>query len=312
MSHLAYYSCETGFWNKLEGYYEISTYSLIPCKFKKENQITGTSQFVLTFPFSGVTSDDESKDFFVNLAISVEEAKLFIAWMTTITRQLIDLSYTNLGVGQSFGPAITRLCTEPLSLQELETIFHTEPDLSNGKYIDITRPNYNDRFITMELFQIPSDFERYTKKAYALPELEKQKFFDSCFSYQFALQNIGRLPSVSLVSLVNCVEIMMRDEKTSGYCEDAEMYCPLKSDVMKKFRKFFEENLEYPLPSEQKKFLNQIYGKRSSFVHRALLGIGSMRGPLYMRLGKDDEVIAQVRKLETLVNVGLITWLEKI
>jgi len=311
MSHFANISCDSGFFKSLNEAYQIEKFRLIPCQIREVNQYTGRSNFVLAFPFEGINGDD-ALIVLRNNKLAIEEAKLFIAWLSTITREYLDLSYTDIGGGQRFGPLDTTKVTETIDSKRLETVFHVKSEYSDGILVRIDRQEYTNRIRDLQGLTIPDDTVKKTRKLYFLPQREKEKFFDACFSYQFALQNFGRLPSVSIVALVNCVEIMMRDEISSGYCEDARRDCPLKYDVMKKFRKFFEENLHYPLPNNMKKFLNEVYGSRSNYVHIALLGVEKIKGPRYLSFGEDDKVKKQLSEFECIVNYGLITWLEKI
>jgi hypothetical protein len=313
MSHTAFISCDSGFWEKPEGTYEIGKFTIIPCKFLSKSQETGRSYFVLKFNFEGDAEADNKGLWHVNDWIATEEAKIFIAWLATITRKYLDLTHTELGFGQSFGPIIVLKPNETIDESKLEFIFHIDIAKKTGTYNSVVRPDFSSLIWTKppQKLMIPQDVNEYTRKLYCLPERERDKFIDACFSYQFSRQN-RRLPSVGLVALVNCVEIMMRDEVKSGYCASANIRCPLKRDVIAKFRKFFEENIVYPLPLEKKRFLDDCYSSRSNFVHRALLGEGPMRGPRYMSLGADDKVSEQVFELESLVNAGLIEWLKKI
>lgn len=114
------------------------------------------------------------------------------------------------------------------------------------------------------------------------------------------------------MALVNVVESLMRHEGSSGYCEDAERQCNLKRDVMKKFRRFFEDNLQYPLPIEINKFLNTLYGSRSNIVHKALIGSGSFRGPMYLSLDRGIELKDQLSVFKGLENACMINWLIRI
>lgn len=164
----------------------------------------------------------------------------------------------------------------------------------------------------MHPLRIPHDFPDLSMKLYSLPDEQREIFFDSCLSYQFAMINSGTLPSVSLVALVNVVESFMRHRYSSGYCEDAQRRCNLKRDIRKKFRTFFEENLIYPLPDDSRRFLQDVYSNRSNFVHQALLGSGPLRGPSYMSLGKDRELTSQLTLFEILVNACMINWLIKL
>jgi len=112
---------------------------------------------------------------------------------------------------------------------------------------------------------------------------------------------------------VSAVESMMADEYTSGFCKDAERQCPLKKDVMKKFRAFFERNLQYPLPEELKNFLGIVYSRRSDFVHKALLGEAEVRGIKFGLMSeKTRQIDEEKRDLEKLVNAALIEWLKRI
>jgi hypothetical protein len=254
-----------------------------------------------------------SFDLFRNSQIAIEEAKFFIAWLSTITRKYLDLSHREMGIASSVGPLMASKTSEKIADNQLEGIFHIKLGSENGAFYDVNRPDFSPPLMDeFHKLKMPSDINGYTDKLYNLPRRERDKFFDACFSYQFAQQNFRRTPSVSLVALVNCVEIMMRDEITSGYCKDAGKRCPAKKDVVAKFRKFFERNLVNPLPPERRKFLNSIYRSRSNFVHKALLGEGPLRGPKYMSFGKEDVIAEQLNELEILVNAGLISWLDNI
>ena len=82
---------------------------------------------------------------------------------------------------------------------------------------------------------------------------------------------------------------------------------------MKKFRVFFERNLQYPLPKELRNFLNRVYSKRSTYVHIALLGEGEARG---IQFGYKSEEVRRLndeqRYLEKLVNAALMEWIQRI
>ena len=156
---------------------------------------------------------------------------------------------------------------------------------------------------------------RARKKLFSLEVETREKFLNACFSYQFALEMWAQYPTISVLALVSAVESMMVDEFTSRFCEDAKKRCSLKFDVMKKFRAFFERNLSYPLPKELKRFLNDVYSKRrSTYVHKALLGEGSLRGPHFgfSLLEAEKKFDSEKRDLEQLVNVALIEWLHRI
>jgi hypothetical protein len=314
MSSFAYISCEAPFFNQLEGVYEIGSYTLIPCTNRLENQYGGFSNFILKFPYTWVTDENKGLEEFKNQPIAIEEAKIFVAWFSTITRSYIDLSHQDRGNGLRFGPISFDQPSNEITQDHLESIFHIKPDLIKGTYHAESNElvPFPSRY---RWLKIHPDTLRLTEKIYSLPSKVKDKFIDACYSYQFSLQVKRRLPSVSIVALVNCVEIIMRDEIISEYCEDAKKICPSKQGAMKKFRHFFEGLISEQLPDNFKKYLNEIYKKRSNYVHRALLGEGLLRGPQYLTFGRfeQDEAVLQQRKdFDDLVHFGLISWLNNI
>ena len=213
-----------------------------------------------------------------------------------------------------FGPTVISPVND-FDKNVLDTVFHVNKKSKNGTFVEVPRPNFSSIVRGSETFKLPSDFSDLTKKLFSLENEAREKFLNACFSYQFALEMLNPYPTISILALVSAVESMMVDEFTSGFCNDAKKRCPLKSDVMKKFRTFFERNLVYPLPKELKRFLNDVYSKRrSTYVHRALLGEGSLRGPHFgISLFEDEmKLDSEKRALEQLVNAALIEWLQKI
>lgn len=314
--YIEHISVDTSFFEPLKGRYTILKYNLNPCEITKKNSLTGTANFVLSFEFEGLpekglSGRDRGKNSLINSWAVIDEAKIFIAWLSTSTRAFIDLSHISFAFSQRVGPWI-HVEIDEFDPNQISNIFKLKTDIDEGIYTDIERPDLSSRRREIAPLKIPSDVPKLTEKLYSLPENLREQFFDACLSYQFAFQNLMRVPSVSLVALVNSVEVMMRYEETSGYCDDAGRKCPLKGDIMKKFRKFFEQNLQFPLPPEHRRFLNRIYDDRSNFVHQALLGRGPFRGPIYLGMGRDREIREQIEKFEILVNTGLISWLQRI
>lgn len=313
---MAYISCDIGFFNNLEGKYTILHYTLEPCKIRQRNQHRGVANFIINFPFHGLpeTELSESKQIensFLNQQKAIDETKLFIAWLSTATRRPLDLSHTRFGGSHGFGPSAC-YPIEDIDRDIIKKGFHIIDDDIEGTYEHVKRPNYGSTTDSHQSLRIPDDVPSLTRKLYSLPEDYQEKYFDSCLSYQFALINSGTIPSISLVALVNAVESLMRDQYSSGYCEDAGKLCPQKRDVMKKFRAFFEDNLQYPLPEEKRRFLNEVYRNRSNIVHKALMGSGPFRGPIHMGLFRERELANQITEFETLVNVSMINWLLRI
>ncbi|EMR74294.1 hypothetical protein MCGE09_00375 [Thaumarchaeota archaeon SCGC AB-539-E09] len=311
--YLAYISCDTGFFNDLKGKYSILKFTLEPCEIWERNQHRGVANFTINFPFEGLPEKGLSKpksveNNFRNQQIAIEEAKLFIAWLSVATRKPLDLSHVGFGETQHFGPS----SHEPIDEDKRDLmvkIHRIKEGMGEGDYEKVVRPIYESYVDSTSSLKIPHDFPDLTRKLFSLPDNYQEMFLDSCLSYQYALINEGTLPSISLIALVNSVESFMRDEFSSGYCEELGKSCPHKGDVMKKFRKFFEDNLQYPLPSEKRKFINDVYGSRSNFVHNALLGSGPFRGPMYMSLGRGRELQNQVSEFKGLVNACMINWL---
>ena len=302
--YIEHISVDTSFFEPLKGRYTILKYKLAPCKITKKNSLTGIANFVLSFEFEGLpekglSGRDRGKNSLINSWAVIDEAKIFIAWLSTSTRAFIDLSNTGFAYSQSVGPW-SHVEIDEFDQNQISNMFKLKTDLDEGIYTEIERPDLSSRRHEIAPLQIPSDVPKLTEKLYSLPENLREQFFDACLSYQFAFQNLVRVPSVSLVALVNSVEVMIRHEK------------PLKGDAMKKFRKFFKQNLQFLLPPEHRQFLNRIYGDRSNFVHQALLGSGPFRGPIYLGMGRDREIREQIEKFEILVNAGLISWLQGI
>ena len=291
-------------------------YTLEPNEIWEGNQHRGVSSFTLSFPIKGLPEKNISeyqrrKNWRKNRDSAIEEAKLFIAWLSVATMRPIDLSHQRFGGVQSFGPC----STEPLddfNREKMVKVHHIKKDAVDEKFVRVKRPIYESIIRPSWSLRIPHDFPELSRKLYSLSDHYQEMFFDSCFSYQFALINMYTIPSLGLVALVNVVESLMRDEYSSGYCGDAQKKCNLKADVMNKFRRFFEENLQFPLPSEKRKFINEIYGSRSNFVHEALMGSGPYRGPRYASHDRGRELIDQLSLFKGLVNACMINWLERI
>jgi len=316
----AVFSGETGFFNELDGIYEIEGYILTPCLRTKKDQHRACAKFALAFDFYGLdekgvaASSERERRHWINMAKSIPIAKEFVAWLVLATGKWARLSSGSYGPASTFGPSIH----EPIKdfdKSVMETIFHVDKNAKKGEFFEVKRPSFSldGSPIEFRTLQLPSDFPRLTKKMFSLRKKEREEFLNACFSYQFALENWGSYPTVSILSLVSAVESMMTDEYTSSFCKDANRQCRLKKDVMKKFRAFFERNLQFPLPRELKSFLNSVYSKRSTYVHKALLGKGGVRG---IQFGVHYEKVFQLRteqrKLITLVNAALMGWLERI
>ena len=316
----AVFSGETQFFNKLDGVYRVEGYILKPCLRTMENQQRGCSKFVLEFDFYGldekgiVNSSERGKRRFVNMDKATRKAKEFVAWLVLATREWARLSSDSYGTAARFGPSMY-YPIEHFDESVLETMFHVDKSAKKGGFFKVQRPSFSlDSFGKgFRTFKLPSDFPDLTRKMFSLRKKEREKFLNACFSYQFALENWTVLPTISVLSLVSAVESMMTDEYTSGFCEDANRQCPLKKDVMKKFRTFFERNLQYPLAREYEVFLNSVYAKRSTYVHKALLGEGEARGiPFGAASEKVMQLRSEQRNLESLVNATLMEWLKRI
>ena len=281
----AVFSVDTSFTNRLDGIYTIEDYILKPCLLTTENQQIGCSNFVLEFDFNGldekggISSSETARRHFVNMNKGAQIAKEFVAWLVLATREWARLSSQSLGYRMRFGPS-RHDPVEDFDESILETTFHVDKNAKNCDFFEVDRPSFSFDFIAKEFgtLKLPSDFPRLTKKIFSLRKKEREKFLNACFSYQFALENWCPFPTVSVLSLVSAIESMMADEYTSGFCEDANKKCSMKKDVMKKFRTFFERNLQYPLPKELQDFLNSVYSERSFYVHEALLGEAEARG----------------------------------
>ena len=69
----------------------------------------------------------------------------------------------------------------------------------------------------------------------------------------------------------------------------------------------------HPLHRELRVFLNSVYTKRSTYVHKVLLGEGEARGviPFGFISEKVRRLKAEQRYLEKLVNAALTEWLKR-
>ena len=119
--NIAYISCDTSSRIPLEGKYHILKYTLEPCEFRERDQYRPVSSFTLSFPFKGLPEKSSSKsqrseNRRKNRDSAIEEAKLFIAWLSVATLRPIDLSHQRFGGIQSFGPC----STEPLDELDME------------------------------------------------------------------------------------------------------------------------------------------------------------------------------------------------
>lgn len=322
----AVFSVDTSFYNKLRGIYKIEGYTLRPCLVTEKNVSSGCSNFVLEFDFDGLDIKGmhwRSLELQRRLTViedkATQIAKEFVAWLVLATRLWARLSSQSHGSRLKFGP-FTVGEAEGFAEDVLETTYHVNKKAENGEFLEIQRPSYSfytpPRLHSMEglgTFKLSSDLPYLTRKMFSLREKERDKFLNASFSYQFALENWKAFPTISVLSLVSAVESMMADEYTSGFCKDANRECSLKKDVMKKFKMFFERNLQYPLPREYKVFLNKVYDKRSKYLHKALLGEGEVRGIQFRASsGEVLDLMSEQKKLESLVNATLMEWLKGI
>jgi len=314
----AFYLVDTSFWCPLDGKYKIEDYVLIPSLKTRRNSESGCSSFVLRFDFQGIKekgfdSNEEARRKFINKSAASLKAKIFLAWMVCATGNFARLSSTTFGGMMSGGPS-THVMQEDFDETKLSS-FNIDRTAKKGEFITLKRPDL-EKVITPETrsLKLPSDFPILTKKMFSLKKSQRKKFTNACFSHQFALENWTSYPTVSILALVSAVESIMADTYTSKFCQDARRPCPLKSDVMKKFRMFFEQTLTNPLPKHLRKFLNDIYSRRSLFVHKALLGEpGGIRGVFSSYFSDEHErLMAELRNLEKLVNAGLLQWLVRI
>ena len=315
----AVFSVDTGFFRRLDGKYEIEGFVLRPCLITPKNQHTVSANFTLGFDFNGLDetttdSSEEARRRFINDYKAGRMAKEFVAWFVLATREWAKLSSQSSGHLMKYGPS-THIPVNDFEESILERVFHVDRKVKDGEFFDIERPSFSfGTFLkAFKSVKLPSDFTSLTKKLFSLKKELGEKFLNACFSHQFALENWMPYPTVSILSLVSAVESMMVDEYTIGFCKDANKACPLKKDVMKKFRVFFERNLLDPLPKKLKNFLNEVYFRRSTYVHTALLGKGEVRG---IQFGYRSEEVWRLRDeqkdLEKLVNAALMEWIQRI
>ena len=314
------FSVDTDFFKKLGGVYTIEGYTLTPCLGTVENQHKVCSNFALEFDFRGL-DEHESSNYSekarrgsVNMDRGARMAKDFIAWMVVATTRWMRLSSEGYGYMAMSGPMICEP-TQDFDEKSLDSVFHVDRDARKGEFVEVKRPSFSFSGPThgSKTLEIPSDFPYLTKKVFSLRKEKREEFLNACFSYQFGLENWTQYRTISVLSFVSAVESMMTDEYSSGFCRYANRSCALKKDVMKKFRSFFEQNLEKPLPKQLGDFLNRVYSKRSVFVHRALLGVDEVRGIDFgFVYKKTKQLREEQRYLENLVNAALMEWLKRI
>lgn len=315
----AVFSIDTEFFRRLDGKYEVEGFVLRPCLITPRNQHTGSANFALEFNFYGLDertipdSSEQIRRSFVNMWKAGQTAKDFIAWFVLATQEWARLSSQSFGHSMRFGPNHHAL-TEDFDEIILERVFHVDPKAKDGEFFNVERPTLSFGISKdFKSLKLPSDFPYLTKKMLSLKQEKQERFLNACFSYQFALENWISYPTVSILSLVSAVESMMADEYTSAFCKDANKSCPLKKDVVKRFRSFFERNLQYPLPKELRNFLNNVYSKRSTYVHKALLGEGEARGIQFgYTFGEIRRLRDEQGHFEKLVNAALMEWIQRI
>ena len=324
VDYKAFYLVDTCFFSPLDGKYTIEEYFMIPCLNTVRNSELGCSSFALGFDFKGVEergldSSEQTRQSFVNMSIASLKAKTFLAWMVCATRQYARLSNIAFGRQMKGGPSI-HILLEDLDESKLQC-FNLNTSAKEGEYVTLKRPSLEEASTSQThltgTFKLPSDFPSLSKKMFSLRRKEKEQFLNACFSYQFALENWSSYPTISILALVSAVESMIAETYTSKYCKDAKRNCRLKTNLMKRFRMFFEQTLTYPLPLDLKRFLNAVYSRRSLFVHKALLGqTGGIRGVFGQHFGdgldSDMKLMSELRDLERLVNAGLIQWLVRV
>lgn len=108
--YIACISCDIAFFGQLEGVYSILKYTLEPCEIRERNQQRGVQNFTISFPFSGLPEiglpdSEKVQNSFLNQLTAIEDAKVFIAWLSVATRQPLDLSHAGFGGMQHFGPS---------------------------------------------------------------------------------------------------------------------------------------------------------------------------------------------------------------
>jgi hypothetical protein len=311
---------DTDFFKKMGGIYTIEDCTVTPCLRTIEKQHKPCSNFALEFDFPGLDEKGSSKPSeqarrgFANMNRGAQRAKDFVAWLVVATNQWMRLSSESFGHAGSAGPMICKL-TQDFDKTLLDSVYHVDRNAKKGEFVEVKRPSFsfdNQRQGSKTL-ELPSDFPCLTKKLFSLMKDKREKFLNACFSYQFGLENWQHYPTISILSFVSAVESMMADEYSSGFCRDANRSCNLKKDVLKKFRLFFEQNLEKPLPKQLEGFLKRVYSKRSVFVHKSLLEIGEARGiNLGFSYKNTKQLRAEQRYLESLVNAALMEWLKRI
>ncbi len=312
-------SVDTSFTTPLDGVYSIGKYALLPCQHTEKNRFSKCSNFIIQFDFDALENKDIGKKdlvSFLNLKKGTYEAQVFIAWLVCASRHWARLSTNAIGPSTKFEPTfIGSVNTFDESI--LDRMFHINKKSRKGTFVKIPRRNFVDQ-PTETLwhfweFKLPLDFPDLTTKLFSLESNAREKFLNACFSYQLALELWTSHPTLSIVALVSAVESIMVDEPISQFCNYAKRKCDLKKGVMKKFRRFFEHNLFYPLPKDLKTFLEDVYSGRCTYVHKALLGEARLRGPHFGISLFDDErkLDNEKRHLEQLVNAALIEWLQK-
>jgi hypothetical protein len=285
----------------------VDEYRIIPCVEKEPVSMEKSWRtLILIFPFQG--KDDDNVNHFENMSIGATKASRFVAWFTLITDIATRLTYSGFGRGGLFFKCHHVQADNYREEEDLKT-FNPNLEAPAGQYEEIKRPDFSSfERLNSSNPKLPRDMEELTKKLFSLPHEEQDKYANACRSYQYALEVWSPYPTVSLVALVSAVESMMVDRFVSSYCEDAGKNCPLKRNVAKKFRIFFEQTLAKPLPSDLEQFLARAYSTRSSFVHRALLGkFGAI--PYYHNSGKTRELRSEQFQLSRIVRVGLLQWL---
>lgn len=317
IQYKAFFRVDTEHSSPLSGRYNIGGYLLMPCLNSQRNSELGCSSFILGFNFEGVsevsgTREDGSR-FFENISIASLKAKTILAWMVTATRQYARLSNISFRGHMTAGP-FYHILSKDFTEESLNAL---DPDSNakQGEFTFVKRPALEMSGAIIKPLKLPSDFPSLTEKLLSMTSKKRQQFQDACFAYQFALENWSAYPTVSIVALVSTVESMMVDVPLDDFCKDADKRCELKKNIVMRFRLFFEQNLPN-LPDSHRKFLDDVYTRRSLFLHRTLLGetqgiAGAYGQVTYNDLEENVNGAKELQMLESLVNAGLIEWLAK-
>jgi hypothetical protein len=138
---------------------------------------------------------------------------------------------------------------------------------------------------------------------------ERKAFNDSIVLFNHAMSIHENLSSLAIVSLVSAIENLVNFKHRNDKIENCECCGQPKYRVTKKFNDFIKDNTEgYLNESDIKKYIGDIYSRRSSIVHSGKLFVHERGMPLWE--ANYFESIVELKGTFSLVRYILNFWIK--